>query len=351
MTFVDAMIRFARRLEPGCFALVMATGIVSIDASQHELPLIARALFAFNLLAFAWLMLLFALRLGCFSELLRRDLHAPARGIGLLTLTAGSCVLGSQSLLLVHWPWLAWMLLALGAAAWLVLGGALLPGVAALARRGRFLQQVHGGWLIAVVATQGLSVLASLLGMRADGSGDWLHEVSIALFLLGLGLYLPIIALILWRFARLSLQPRDLTPPYWITMGALAISTLAGSLLVQQTLPAAWLTVLRVGTWCAWLGASAWIAPLVGLWLWRSRHLRLRHSREDWDIVFPLGMYTVGTFEFARAFSLPGLLAIPAAGVYVSLLAWSLVAAGALHHGLRATHRLRRQQASPAPRA
>jgi hypothetical protein len=32
----------------------------------------------------------------------------------------------------------------------------------------------------------------------------------------------------------LPLPPRDLTPPYWINMGAMAISTLAGVRLVEE---------------------------------------------------------------------------------------------------------------------
>jgi len=41
-----------RRLDPGSFALVMATGIVSIDASQHGMPMLALMLFALNLTAY-----------------------------------------------------------------------------------------------------------------------------------------------------------------------------------------------------------------------------------------------------------------------------------------------------------
>jgi hypothetical protein len=63
MTWTEKLLASVRRLHPGCFALVMATGIVSIDASQHGMPGIAYALFAFNLVAYVWLLILTVWRL------------------------------------------------------------------------------------------------------------------------------------------------------------------------------------------------------------------------------------------------------------------------------------------------
>ena len=46
-------------------------------------------------------------------------------------------------------------------------------------------------------------------------------------------LYIWLMALIFYRYTFFSLSPGDLEPPYWINMGAMAISTLAGSLLIE----------------------------------------------------------------------------------------------------------------------
>lgn len=56
----------------------------------------------------------------------------------------------------------------------------------------------------------------------------------------------------------------------------------------------------------------------------------VEYEIEDWDIVFPIGMYTVCTFALAHALDEPRLLSIPAVGVYVSLIVWALVAAAML---------------------
>ena len=50
-------------------------------------------------------------------------------------------------------------------------------------------------------------------------------------------LYIWIISLIFYRYTFFTMHPSDLAPPYWINMGAVAISTLAGSLLVLASPP------------------------------------------------------------------------------------------------------------------
>src|SRR5690606_30086655 len=86
-----------------------------------------------------------------------------------------------------------------------------------------------------------------------------------------------------------------------------------------------------------WATASWWIPLLLILEAWRHilRHVPLRYETDDWDIVFPVGMYTVGTFALARAIDAEFLLPIPAIGVYVSLAVWVLVALSGIAHALR----------------
>lgn len=104
MTVVDVVSSRARHLSPGCFALVMATGIVSIDLDQHAMRTLALALFGVNLLAWPILLALTGWRLIRFRRELVADFVDPGRGAGFLTLPAATCVLGSQCLMVVHWP-------------------------------------------------------------------------------------------------------------------------------------------------------------------------------------------------------------------------------------------------------
>jgi tellurite resistance protein TehA-like permease len=151
-------------------------------------------------------------------------------------------------------------------------------------------------------------------------------------------LYIWIISLIFYRYTFFIMQPSDLAPPYWINMGAVAISTLAGTTLVaaaprspviQELLP-----FVKGFTLLFWATATWWIPMLVILGFWRHvyRRFPLRYDPLYWGAVFPLGMYTVSTFRLAQVIDAPFLSVIPSVFIYIALGAWSAAAFGLLHH-------------------
>ncbi|MEO7065883.1 MAG: tellurite resistance/C4-dicarboxylate transporter family protein [Rhodanobacter sp.] len=341
MKVAEAILFRAHHLNPGCFALVMATGIVSIDVNQHGMHALALALFGVNVLAWLVLLGLTGLRLLRFRRELVADFIHPGRGAGFLTLAAATCVLGSQCLTVVYLPVAARVLALLGALSWAALIYLFFAAAITARIKPGFTRSINGGWLVAIVATQALAVLMVML--EADQptvSVAWLFG-ALCLYLLGAALYLLIITLVVYRLVFFPLRAREFTPPYWIDMGALAITTLAGSLIVLYTPmngPLRDLVPFVKGfTLFFWATATWWIPLLALLELWRYawRHVPLQFEPDDWDIVFPLGMYTVGTYELARALQLDFLQRIPAIGVYISLLVWALVASGTVRRWYR----------------
>jgi tellurite resistance protein TehA-like permease len=155
-------------LSPASFGIVMATGIVSVGAHLQGLALAARGLFALNIAFFAGLWLLTALRLWLHAGRFFADLIDHRRGPGYFTMVAGSAILASQCLLIAGAERAAIALFAVAALLWVLLTYAIFASFTIKQDKPTLDEGIGGAWLLAVVATQSLAVVAALLAPRLD---------------------------------------------------------------------------------------------------------------------------------------------------------------------------------------
>jgi tellurite resistance protein TehA-like permease len=198
-------------------------------------------------------------------------------------------------------------------------------------------QGLNGGWLVSVVATQSVSVLASQLSSHVGDSREAMVFTALMFWLGGAMLYVWIISLIFYRYTFFPFKPSDLAPPYWINMGAMAISTLAGATLLlsgsEDPVLSGVLPFVRGATLLFWATATWWIPMLVILGVWRHvvRRFPLRYDPLYWGAVFPLGMYSVATSRMNTAMELKFLGSVPITFFYVAMAAWTLALVGLAH--------------------
>jgi tellurite resistance protein TehA-like permease len=320
-------------LFPGSFALVMATGIVSIAAFQLGFETLARAFLAVNFAAFVVLWALTIVRLVRFPGRVRDDMATHQRGAGFLTIVAGTNVLGSEIVLLTSWSGLALGLWIAGVVLWLAITYWFLTAVTVRADKPPLEAGIGGAWLLLVVSTESIAALGALLAPSVDAA-DGLLLMSTLAHLVGLMLYIVVIGLIFYRWTFFPLSGEQVTPPYWINMGALAITTLAGSNLALAA--GSWEALDRLvpfltgTTLLAWGFATWWIPLLLAIGVWRHgvRRVPLRYDPQYWSLVFPLGMYAASTFRLEAALDVGLPSGIATMTFWIAVAAWTVTAVG-----------------------
>ena len=311
----------------------MATGIISIACFLLELKNVAIVLLAVNVVAYATLLTLLLLRLMFFFPRVWADITDHVRGPGFFTIVAGTCVLGSQLMIVLDRYQVATVLWIVGIVLWLLIMYTFFAAITVRDNKPSIESGLNGGWLLAVVATQSISVLGTLLVSRLGNHPEILF-FTLCMFLLGCMLYLLLITLIFYRFTFVNVTLQALTPPYWINMGAVAITTLAGARLIiaapgwdllNELVP-----FLKGFTLFFWSAGTWWIPLLFVLGFWRHVYKRfpLKYDPQYWGMVFPFGMYTVCTFQLSKAIDFPSLLVIPKVFIYLALIGWLLALLG-----------------------
>ncbi len=326
-----------KNLSPAYFALVMATGIISIGAFLMDMKQIALILFFLNNIFYVILWILTILRLIWYFKFLRADFTNHMTGTGFFTSVAGTCVLGIQYILIFENLTIAIPLLIFGGLLWLFFTYTIFTTLTTQQNKPTLDKGITGGWLTAIVATQSVSILSALIASHIKQP----YRIEINFFALSMWLwggmfYIWMISLIFYRYTFFKFSPGDLAPPYWINMGAMAISALAGSVLIINAPDAPFLESLlpfmKGFTVFYWATGTWWIPMLIILAIWRHVYKKypLKYDPLYWGAVFPQGMYAVCTFRMAIALNIPFLHYLYEVFIYIAMFAWLITFTGLL---------------------
>lgn len=324
--------REAADLYPGSFALVMATGIISNTLWLEGFAVLSRALFAVVLAAYPSLCALMAVRLVRHWPKLWADLVNPRLVFAFFTLVAASDVFG-VGLDLRGYAGAAAALWVFALVVWTLLIYVSF-GVLTFRNTAQGANVVHGGWLIAIVGTQSLVILGARIIPEQGALAPSLFVLIHMLWGVGLAFYGIFITLFCYRIFFFEVGPEDVTPLLWVVMGAAAISTNAGSMLILTRSGVPFLVSMRPFidgvTLIMWIWATWWIPMLVlfGLWKHGLKRVPLSYTPMLWSLVFPLGMYALASLRLGLAAEFAPLRRLAETMVWVALAAWALTAIG-----------------------
>ena len=346
-------------MHPAYFAMSMATGIVSIAGSLLGLRDLAAFLFWINVVLYGCLWLATIGRVLLFPTQFLADWSSHQRGPGFFTWVAATCVLGSQFVLLRQSPEVAFGLWVWGLLLWTICTYTVFLALSIRDEKPTLAEGINGGWLVAVVATQSICVLGCLVLPERLGNRDAALFLLTSFWLCGGMLYIWLIALIFYRYTFFRFSPSDVMPPYWINMGAVAISTLAGTALLaaagDSPLMASIRPFVKGFTILYWATASWWIPMLLLLGIWRHvvRRVPFAYDPLYWGLVFPFGMYSVCTYRLVQLFDLPFLAWISRGFIVLAIIAWMFAFFGfvtrLLHSLLLSIRALGRPLVAPTP--
>ena len=351
----NTVVHALRDLDPAYFGLVMSTGIVSIAFRELGVDTVAWPLAVFNVACYALLVGLFAVRLARYSDRFAADLRDRQRHWGTLTFVVATNTVGVQFVAFFDATeaaaalWLAMVVATPLLLYYLFLTEFVGELKAAVSER------IDGAFLLVVVCMQSLAVLGAVLSDSLAGHADAVVLLSVSYFGAGFVLYVVVVTVVTYRLLDGALRPADWTGPYWITMGAAAITTLAGATLGPrlQAIPAwePYAPVVVGVTFLAWAVATWWIPLLLAVDVWKFTTggvedrpplwvvavpwARLGFGRRlhdyaptAWGRVFPMGMYTACTLNLAGVGTFGLLAVVPAYWGWFALFVWALTLVG-----------------------
>lgn len=318
----------------GAWAIVMATGIVAI-AVAAPIPRAGAPLRWLAVAALAALVGLTGLRLAVHRDHMLNELSRPETAFDGLELVAGIGVLGTIAYLRGD-RFAGAVLAAAAAAGWVLVLTRIV--VMLIASRRRLSGRATGGWLLVVVSTQSVAGAAAL--SAREYRIDALAVAGAIVWVAGLAAYGALIFPVAGGLRRL-VSLRRFTADHWIAMGALAISALAASALVEA--PGTPLRgAIRDAGLAIWVLACAWILPLVAADLRCEIHHHAHlPGASQWSMVFPVGMLAASAQELGRVAGHGDLVRIGDWLAWPALAAWLVVAAGVGWSAVRAARRLR----------
>lgn len=340
-----------RQFTPNWFAATMGTGILALSLPQvpglgpHLMPL-AAALWHVNIVLFALFTCLYTARWLMFGNEARRifghntaSMFIGTIPMGLATIINGCLVFGIArygegivGIAMILW----WIDVAMS-----VVCGVVIPYFM-FTRHENSLDGMTAVWLLPVVAAE---VAAASGGLLAHHLGDAQHQfivlvTSYILWAYSVPVAFSILTLLILRMTLHRLPHDSMAASSWLALGPIGTGAL-GMLVLGAESPAIMSAhgMASVGTVAQGIGAigglllwgfGLWWFALACLITWRHWRAGIPFNLGWWGYTFPLGVFTVATFQLGDSFSLSAFGIVGTVLTAMLAIMWIVVASKTL---------------------
>lgn len=321
-----------QHFSPSYFALAMSTGIIAIASHLLGYPLISKNLFVLNRIEYFILAAVYIIRILFYFPDFKKDLSTHAAGAGFLTIVAATCILGVEYALLKNQFTTAIVFWNIALGLWLILIYSFFFLITTRRQKPSVEKGINGSWLLFIVSAQALSILGSTVSPYIGLPPSVMLFINLGFYLLGFIFYLIIIGIIFYRFTFRPMGEEDYKPSYWINMGAAAISTLAGPVLIRtiqelQTFQE-FIPLIKMLTIFFWIAGTWWIPVIIFMEIWSHLKVPLQYHPRYWSMVFPLGVYTTCTLYLSNLLEVGFLKSVSEVTIYCAWAGWLTVFSG-----------------------
>lgn len=311
---------FIRHFTPNWFAMTMGTGVLALVIAQlpFKFPaqqLIATALWEFGVLLFLLFSALFIARLVRHPDTIKPMLEHPVQSMFLGAIPMGLAIL-IKGLLVFGLPrWGEAVIPVAYALWWFDAALALLVAIAVpylmFTRQNHALEKLTAVWLLPIVAPEVAASTAAALAQHVPAAqGQQIVLTAFVLWGMSLALAFGFIALVLLRLAIHKLPDNAFAATSWLPLGPIATGCL-GLLALGEAAPmvfadtamaeAAHITqqlslILGLALW----GAGLWWLVIALLFTRNYLRREMPFNLGWWGFTFPLGVFTLSTFELLR---------------------------------------------------
>lgn len=298
-------------LDTRWFTPVMATVMVATVSQLYGLEAVAHYFFIASLVMFFAVLVFKAIRIVLFYKDSRNELLNLEKSLYFFTIVGAINLVGVCLSKIFHLYTTASIFWYVAISFWLGISLALFS-ILFLYRKSeeRKLEDIfHGGWFFAIVGTQSTAFLGIIVAGRATQYVTFIQLFSFALWSIGASLYLIFMVLTILRLVFYQFSNNTALSPYWMNIGAAALTALAGTTLYQHIQIVNgpfvdFLTFLKGFSLFFW-SFGLWWLPFLVIFAIRKQTYGSEgfvFSVGYWEIVFALGLYAHSTLQLVGLF-------------------------------------------------